>query len=566
MSEYDVFLEVDASGRCMAHVPAFPGCVVRESSREAALLALPNAVESYLGWLQRHGEQVDHVSRPISFRVAGLNADTGPFDPGDQAALFPWETGALTLEEMARTSQLAAYNRADLLALVRPLSRSVRKWKPGPDEMSIDQVLRHIGNSEQWYVSRLVPPDTLPAQWSDDEALPTLTFLKMTRETVERRLRQLSDEELGQVFTPTHFTEKEGEPWTARKVMRRWLEHEREHTAHIAHIVRRWRLHLLARLTADRAAFFWQMRGLDHDTLCHTPVSDIWTAKDLLVHVGLWDALHTERIALILDGRVAAIKPVHRAGMDERNAEQHLRYRNIPLEQALALCLKERSGYMAMLARVPDERLHRQIRMPWGSRTRMRIWAKWRHVHDAAHTRDLQLWRRSLRTDERSAVGPKSVLRAILRAARKEILSLVALVPERDRDKKPLTGVWTLKDVLGHLTDWEQVGVVGLRQFLAGQPITFEPLVGDIQRFNEVSAAARRDQPWNVVWSAFETTRKELSQLVERVSQDQLAASISVPWGSDITIYQWVLIWPEHDREHAADLRQALESSGTART
>ncbi len=30
----------------------------------------------------------------------------------------------------------------------------------------------HIGNAEEWYVSRLVPAETLPAEWAHDDTMP----------------------------------------------------------------------------------------------------------------------------------------------------------------------------------------------------------------------------------------------------------------------------------------------------------------------------------------------------------------------------------------------------------
>ena len=562
-SRYDVYLEGDDQGRWMAHLLDLPGCFVRADSREAALAALPAAIGDYHDWLRRHGEDVDDPAGSITLNVAEIGGRVGPFDPGDKAALFGPERRPLSREEMEYTLQLAGYNRADLLALVRPLSDEIRQWRAHPDAMSINRALRHIGNAEQWYVSRLVAPETLPPQWADDEHMPLFDFLEMTQRTVAERLRQLSDEELGQVVVPQHFAVQPNEPWTARKVLRRLLEHGREHTDHIGEILAAWRRHLLARLAAERVTFLRAYVSLNEETLTTIPVVEQWTAKDLLAYVGVWDTFQVERMSLVLAGRTDEVEQVGgEAGMAARNAELYERYRDVPLEQALAIGLKERSGFLAMLARIPDVELHRELEFPWGWRTPMALWAELRHRHDAEHAGHLSQWRETLPQDSRRRVGPRYLLRAYLKAARQEFLTAAALVPEAERDSRPVCGVWTLKDLVGHLTDWEKVGVDGLQQLVAGVTPEFDEPIPDFDSFNARNAAVHRHQPWEQVWADFEATRRTLLDLFDQLTDDQLQCTFVAPWGRPLNGYVWMLVWPGHEQEHAIDLRGSLQLPG----
>lgn len=562
-SGYDVYLESDGGGRWMGHVLDLPGCFVRAENRELALAALPAAIGEYHDWLRRHGEEADLRAKPGTLNVAETVEGVGPFEPGDKAALFAPEQRPLGREEMARMLRFAGYNRADLLALVRPLPADIREWRPNPDAMSINGILRHIGNAEQWYVSRLVEPDTLPEQWANDEDMPLFEFLEMTRHTATACLRQLSDEELSRVVVPQHFADQPDEPWTARKALRRLLEHEREHTGHIRGILAAWRLHLLARLAAERAAFLRAYVSLNEEVLTTSPVVEQWTAKDLLAHVGAWDAFQVERMSVVMDGRLEEMPQVGgEAGMAARNAVLYERYRDIPLEQALAICLKERGGFLAMLARIPDVELHRELEFPWGGLSRMAVWAELRYQHDAEHTGHLSSWRESLPPDGRRRIGPKYLLRAYLKAARKEFLAAAALVPDAERNSRPVCGVWTLKDLVGHLTDWEKVGVEGLQQLVAGATPEFDVSIPDFDSFNARNAAARREQPWDEVWADFEATRQRLLDLFDQLAADDLQRTFVAPWGREINGYIWMLVWAGHDREHAIDLRGSLQLPG----
>jgi len=233
MTCYPIYLETAPDGRCMAHVLDLPGCIARAPTRDETLARVPAAIREYHAWLRRHGKAAPAGDEAVEVEVVGESAGGGPFDRGDTAALLPMERDPVTAEEMERYFCLMAYARADLLALVRDLPDEVLDWQPDPQSFSIRHILRHVGNAEEWYVSRIVPPETLPPEWEHDEDLPILEFLEMERRTALARLRALTEEERADVFYPAQWTRHPEEPWTARKVLRRFLEHEREHTGQV---------------------------------------------------------------------------------------------------------------------------------------------------------------------------------------------------------------------------------------------------------------------------------------------------------------------------------------------
>ncbi len=237
MIHYDVYLELGPAGECMAHVLGLPGCLVRANNQAEALAALPDAVRAYHAWLRHHGEDVPELVEPISLHVAETSTGFVPFWRGSKAALFAPDRVRVSREEMEIYFRLAAYARSDLLALVRSLSDEMLDWKADQESMSIREILRHVGNAEEWYVSRVVNPETLPLEWTHDADLPIFEFLEMERRTTLDRLCQLADRELAEIFYPTQWSDHPDEPWTARKALRRFLEHEREHTDHIRHVL-----------------------------------------------------------------------------------------------------------------------------------------------------------------------------------------------------------------------------------------------------------------------------------------------------------------------------------------
>jgi hypothetical protein len=149
--------------------------------------------------------------------------------------------------------------------------------------------------------------------------------------------------------------------------------------------------------------------------------------------------------------------------------------------------------------------------------------------------------------------GPKEVLLAALDAVRQELLACAALVPATERDLRPVCGIWTLKEVFGHVADWEQVGVKGLRDMASGKAPQVE-LIDDIETWNQAHAGARRGQTWNVVWDDLQAIRQAFLETVQNASQAALARPYPFPWGIEGTPYQWVSVFVRHDRDHARDL------------
>jgi uncharacterized damage-inducible protein DinB/predicted RNase H-like HicB family nuclease len=233
----EVCLETSPTGRCMAHLPEFPGCFGLADSRREVLATVPDATRSYSLWLSRHGEPQE-LPKDIEPRVVEEVQGYGPFNWGDRAALFKADREPLSRDEMERLLRRADYSRADLLRTVEGLFNEEldREWLPG--ELTIRQILRHIGDAEQWYVSRITDPHTLPREWDDDEKLPTFDYLEMERRTAVERLRLLTDEERSATVYPARWTNHPDEPWTARKALRRLLEHEREHYHQIRDLLR----------------------------------------------------------------------------------------------------------------------------------------------------------------------------------------------------------------------------------------------------------------------------------------------------------------------------------------
>ncbi len=556
MARYPVYLEVGADGRCLAHVLDLPGCVVRALTRGDALAALPEAIRAHWAWLRRHGEDAPDAGESVEIKVAEEQAG-GPFDPGDAAALFAPDRGPVSDEERTRYLRLMDHTRADLLALARDLSDAVLDWTapytgvaPAQPAFTLRRLLRHVGNAEQWYVSRLVPPETLPPEWEEDDQLPLFDFLEMERRTALARLSQLDEAQRREVTYPTAWTDHPEEAWTARKALRRAVEHERQHTAQVRRILSSYRQTLLARLAAERARLLAQVMYLDEEVLTGEIVWGGWTARDILAHIAAWDAWEHRTMRAMVEREDPDFSAL--ADFDATNAAFLAERRDLSLGQVLDELEAARGAWVVWLEALPLEAFF-EARSYGGydwTFASVPLCVQWEH--DAHHARRIAAWRE--RAEHRGKSGPKVVLCAALGAAREELLAAAALVPAEQRSTRLVCGRWTLRDMLGHIADWEIFGAEGIRLMAAGQPPLVEA-VTDIDAWNEVHAAARAGQPWEQVWDDFHAARRVLVGALEGMHEGDLGRLYPFPWGPQGTPYQWAEVFFDHDRSHARGLR-----------
>lgn len=316
---------------------------------------------------------------------------------------------------------------------------------------------------------------------------------------------------------------------------------------------------LQARLAAERANLFYQLRGLDEETLCSAHIVDGWTARDIFPHLGFWDAWATERTQLVLNDRRQEIKRLDgREEVDRINDEmKHLTARR-SLSEALAICLKERNAFLVTLSRTPDDLLFRRFQIRPGWRSSIFTWSRRRFLHDATHAADIQRWRKVNPRVTGSSPSSKVILRPLLSASRQELMSMSLLLQPSERNTRPITKASTLKDILGLITVYEYMGVTALKSLSEGKSPEFSKTIRNFETFNEAQIVARQGESWPKILEEYRLVRKGLINLLDHLSDADLMRPFVAPWGSPITAYQYVFGLAIHEQEQAAALRKAL--------
>ena len=209
MTKYLVYIERVGDplspGGLVAHVPALPGASARGETIELAAERLEAAIEDYLRLLREAGEQVPRVKDGIDLEFEQVDTTT-----------YPTDYDALRPNEMEMLFRWLALSRQELMNLVQELPQETLEWKPADEASSIQELLYHVAEADLWYTDRL-------KRWPE----AVISRLAAARGVALERMRALSEADL------TGITVYDGQKWTPRKILRRMLEHEREHTQQV---------------------------------------------------------------------------------------------------------------------------------------------------------------------------------------------------------------------------------------------------------------------------------------------------------------------------------------------
>ncbi len=216
-----------------AFVPHFPGCWVFGQTKERALRKVRIAVNEWFKWLKKHGVGIPHISNKVEMEIVEmLRVDYNPAKAGKPEPLFWSEVLPVKRDDIKRTIQMMDYSRKDLLDLVSELTAKQLSFKPPDEPRSIRNCLRHIAYVEWWYVNRL--NIEMPEKFPKD----VFGLLNHIRELVLESLEKLPREKMRGIHQPAKYKSPTCDLWTARKVLRRLVDHERLHTKYIQRLLK----------------------------------------------------------------------------------------------------------------------------------------------------------------------------------------------------------------------------------------------------------------------------------------------------------------------------------------
>ncbi len=160
----------------------------------------------------------------------------------------------------------------------------------------------------------------------------------------------------------------------------------------------------------------------------------------------------------------------------------------------------------------------------------------------------------------------KIELVAALEANRDNLLALCDHSSDSVRKTPFAEGQWSIQDLIGHLSYWEQQTLNHIREtFTEGRP---RPMLRDSldDDINAREAEKRRGWDWHRVRAEFENTRGALVQRVNALNESDLQFYIPSPWVNDQRMIPLETLICEDVVEHGEAHRREIETWLNAQT
>ena len=214
--------------RSIAWILEHPGCFAYGGDEQESLANAFVAIREYARWLDEHEKTWIPVDVDIEPRVEQVwtdytineEFDRVEKDGYDVEPFFEHDWKPLTGTDIERGLKLLAWSHADLLAVLEKLTPEQWAFKKEGERWDIAGIVNHIGGAEWWYLDRL------------GLAFPRAEVPKEPLERIQK-VRNLMNEALPTLKAVNQVAGADGELWSPRKVLRRALWHERDHTEHI---------------------------------------------------------------------------------------------------------------------------------------------------------------------------------------------------------------------------------------------------------------------------------------------------------------------------------------------
>jgi uncharacterized damage-inducible protein DinB len=121
-------------------------------------------------------------------------------------------------------------------------------------------------------------------------------------------------------------------------------------------------------------------------------------------------------------------------------------------------------------------------------------------------------------------------------------------------------GVWTIKDVLGHITSWEETCLEPFRRYASGGPFQVD-VIKDYVAWNDQQAARKRDVPLDVILDELAAVRRGLVDAARQLPPERWEHRVPFSWGGEGTIADVLDVFIQHELEHVCAIQRWREGS-----
>lgn len=144
------------------------------------------------------------------------------------------------------------------------------------------------------------------------------------------------------------------------------------------------------------------------------------------------------------------------------------------------------------------------------------------------------------------------------------VIQAVDGVPETNWDIPGACGEWSVKDIIAHLTSYEQVVLDVLNIFQQGEPTPYVlHWVNQPDAFNAAEVEKRKYLPAQQVIDEYQNLQVQATSLLMQIPAEKIQQSGTMPWyRKECCLADFIDLIYSHTREHCIQIalfRQGLE-------
>jgi len=139
-------------------------------------------------------------------------------------------------------------------------------------------------------------------------------------------------------------------------------------------------------------------------------------------------------------------------------------------------------------------------------------------------------------------------------SARARLLAAIEGLSETEMTTLPISGVWTLRQVLAHIDGWAVWDLEAIRAIQQGSSPDLSA-IQDVDVFNNCLVAQRKEWSVDRILAEMQETLTAMQELVRSMSDQHLfdAGPFRGPYWENLA--EWLQVAWEHEEEHAAQIQ-----------
>jgi len=151
----------------------------------------------------------------------------------------------------------------------------------------------------------------------------------------------------------------------------------------------------------------------------------------------------------------------------------------------------------------------------------------------------------------------KNIALELLSQTRKNLIHGIDQIPIETINSIPVEGIWTVKDILGHITAWEATLVQPMIKLAEGSEFA-STVISDGEKFNQDQACRREHMTLEEVKAEMLEVRLALTAAAALLPDEIWNKIYPAPWGGEDNLSRLVegLAW--HEDEHTQAIHKWL--------